>query len=851
MSNTKTFQKLMYLFQFVCIGGNLSSPANKPKNETKDDILQVENQTINEKFFQTSSNKKILVFKNCKIKTSLDLRNHIIFLINSSYEGKGSYVSVKDQEITFYNITLFSNFLELISIISKNSIKTVKCDNCNFEEGEIDAFIKIISLLHNKNPLQRLNLLNSSYSGDETEIKNRLNEFLVANKISLQIQKVQSYSSRTTIQTPSPLIKIFPTNEDMEEDNSEEEISDNEDENNTPLPKSLEELNLKLEERNIIIPKKTAEQLRKNFKLIKNSKPKSKKEEEDFSYMKMQITTALQLPVNYKIRSDINKIIVELTTKIFRHYFPEGLESVLAYLIKLVQVLVHTGQLDGSNIIFNGPPGVGKTSVTKMIAFLFCLLSSNNEKLPVGKITAALKNEKDFLFLLDFLEANYHKHMFTININGVNDPSFFKGVNRFYVGATMGRILQAFLGLNGLMLIVIDEVDKQLREKASRDGAKGSGSVISTLLNLFDGQQWNDTWFELGLSLNSGAKSGVLFVGTSNDKKNIDDTFLNRFKVIEINAPTNEQKLDIVLNIFIKLCIINKLIHSATEVVIANNSYRIGPFTLDRDVLIYLLDSTYKTDGLRAIKSLIEELFNNVYASYIQHKKNIHITKNNLFDYVTIDEFHSEEVGNSKKNTIMAIFEQKNGNNACESIIGLKYKGNGPLIKFLGGGAEEYYNYQDLAFMLEAILKNLPSLCPNISAALGLSLVVQYFINQQGCLLYQIPSDATELEYREYLIIAIVIASISLIRDINIQPGVVVIGTLLANGEFVVGKGKYQNKIIAATKFKNVKKIVLPIALKTNGAFQGFLLKYKINIPIKYAANLSEVLQLTLVTEEI
>ena len=165
----------------------------------------------------------------------------------------------------------------------------------------------------------------------------------------------------------------------------------------------------------------------------------------------------------------------------------------------------------------------------------------------------------------------------------------------------------------------------------------------------------------------------------------------------------------------------------------------------------------------------MEELFGNLLVEYSNdNKKTIIINKENLFKYLIVNEIEEDE---QTQNILNIIYEGKDGNNTIGQIFVLKVK-NSKSVHILGSGHDNYYGFTDLGYLVEGILKNINSLCTDISSNYGLGLVIQYFTNQQGGLLFKIPTDCSELEYQSYMSIYLIIASISLIRDIKIKEGI-------------------------------------------------------------------------------
>jgi hypothetical protein len=170
------------------------------------------------------------------------------------------------------------------------------------------------------------------------------------------------------------------------------------------------------------------------------------------------------------------------------------------------------GDITGYCFGFEGPPGVGKTSLAKK-GIAQCLRDENGA-------------ERPFAF---------------IAMGGSTNSSTLDGHNYTYVGSTWGRIVDILMDTKIMNpIIFIDELDKVSKTENGKE-------IIGILTHLID-QTQNDTFQDKyfnGIPLNL---SKALFIFSYNDVDLIDKILLDRIHRIKFDTISVEDKLIITRN---------------------------------------------------------------------------------------------------------------------------------------------------------------------------------------------------------------------------------------------------------------------------------------------------------------
>jgi ATP-dependent Lon protease len=261
------------------------------------------------------------------------------------------------------------------------------------------------------------------------------------------------------------------------------------------------------------------------------------------------------------------------------------------------------GTQDGYCFGFEGPPGVGKTSLAKR-GLSDCLKDDNGESRPFAMI----------------------------QMGGDSNGSTLHGHNYTYVGSTWGSIVQILIDKKCMNpIIFIDEVDKISKTEHGKE-------IVGILTHLLDPAQndcFQDKYFS-GIDLDL---SKALFILSYNDVDSIDKILLDRVHRIKFSSLTVEEKLVICKT------------HILPEV-FAKMGLE-GMIEFSDEVLKFMIEEYTLESGVRKLKEVIFEVVGEI---------NLEILKNICLETavpikVTVEEIKTKYFKDKREVTIRKVPE--------------------------------------------------------------------------------------------------------------------------------------------------------------------------------------------------
>jgi len=431
------------------------------------------------------------------------------------------------------------------------------------------------------------------------------------------------------------------------------------------------------------------------------------------------------------------------------------------------------GKQDGYCFGFEGPPGIGKTSMCKK-GLSECLKDENGVSRPFAMI----------------------------QMGGDSNGSSLHGHNYTYVGSTWGSIVQILMDKKCMNpIIFIDEIDKISKTEHGKE-------IIGILTHLLDPAQndcFQDKYFS-GVDLDL---SKALFILSYNDVEAIDKILLDRIHRIKFKSLTLEEKL-VILNKYILPEIYEKMGLK-------------NMITFSNDVLKFIIEEYTLESGVRKLKEVLFEIISEI---------NLDILKNFDTNYdipieISIDDIKTKYFKDKQE----VIIRKVSSKNEIGFINGMYATSQG-VGGFLPIHAKYFPSDKFLDLKLTGLQQDVMRESMHVSLTVAWNLTVkdrQLFLRKMydneynKCGINIHTGDGSVAKDGPSGGCAITCALYSLLNDIPIKPAFGITGEIQMSGE-ITAIGGLNYKILGSLK-SNVKSFIFP--KENEKDFNEFYEKYK------------------------
>ncbi|BAO66303.1 ATP-dependent protease [Candidatus Karelsulcia muelleri PSPU] len=305
--------------------------------------------------------------------------------------------------------------------------------------------------------------------------------------------------------------------------------------------------------------KKWSKKVQKQFDRELNKFQRTNTQMPEYTILRNYLDFMLDLP--WKKYSQDNFDLNRAKKILDKDHF--GIEKVKERIIEYLSVIKLKQDLRSPILCFYGPPGVGKTSLGKSIAYA--------------------------------LNRKYIR----MSLGGLNDEAEIRGHRKTYIGAMPGRILQSIkkAGTSN-PVFVLDEIDKM--------GIGHQGNPSSAMLEVLDPEQnkeFYDNFLEIGYDL-----SKIIFIATANSLYPIHIAILDRMEIIDMNGYTVEEKIEI--------CKKHLIPKQLKENGLKNNDLILGVKQIEK-----IIESYTRESGVRSLEKRISKIVRDAAKNIAMNKK--------------------------------------------------------------------------------------------------------------------------------------------------------------------------------------------------------------------------------------
>ncbi len=265
------------------------------------------------------------------------------------------------------------------------------------------------------------------------------------------------------------------------------------------------------------------------------------------------------------------------------HY---GLKDVKNRILELISVGIIKGDLSGTILLLQGPPGVGKTSIGRSVA------------------------------------QSLGREFYRFSLGGMRDEAEIKGHRRTYIGAMPGKFVQAIkVCKTANPVIMLDEIDKI--------GASFQGDPASALLEVLDPEQnrdFLDHYLDVRFDL-----SKIFFICTANQIDTIPAALMDRMEIIQLPGYILEEKVEIARRHLIPKQLKE---HGLTS----------KQITLSKALVSAIVDGYAREAGVRGLENSIKKILRKTVNKIIENPdQNIRIHKDELKELLGKRYFSEEQ----------------------------------------------------------------------------------------------------------------------------------------------------------------------------------------------------------------